>query len=128
VSRMWNEMEPAEKQSPSPSSEPVGHSQNGSAEHRNSKRSPLQVSLLVYGSAVDNRPFREKTDTLNANEEGCLILLEASVARRQRLCLVNLSNQDERECRVVRLGKLLPGKRQVAVAFLRPAPEFWFDS
>jgi len=128
VSRMWNEMEPAEKQSQSPSSEPVGHSPKGSAEHRNSKRSPLQVSLLVYGSAVDNRPFREKTDTLNANEQGCFILLEASVARGQRLCLVNLSNQDERECRVVRLGKLLLGKRQVAVEFLRPAPEFWFDS
>ena len=91
------------------------------------RHSQLRVSLFVYGSDVDNQPFHEETYTVNATAAGSLMLLEASVVEGQRLWLVNLSNQDERECRVVLLGKLLPGKREVAVQFLRPAPEFWFD-
>ncbi len=75
---------------------------------------------------MDKQPFHEEADILNANERGCLISLENAVTRGQRLFLVNLTNQDELECRVVRLGKLQHGKRQVALEFLRPAPEFWF--
>jgi PilZ domain len=127
LSRIWNALRQAEKdrareaRSRAPSkveSEPVNR--------RKSPRSKPPVTLLVYGSGVDKQPFHEQADILNANERGCLISLESQVARGQRLFLVNLSNQDELECRVVRLGKLQQGKRQVALEFLRPAPEFWF--
>ena len=129
MSRIWDELKQAEKQrAQSPRSQPLRHLQDDSVEHRKARRSQPRVSLLVYGSDADKHPFHEETDTLNANEWGCLLLLEAPVVRGQRLFVVNLKNQDERECRVVRLGKLLQGKRQVAVEFLRPAPEFWFDS
>ena len=129
MSRIWDELKQAEKQrAQSPRSQPLRHLQDDRVEHRKTRRSQPRVSLLVYGSDVDKHPFHEETDTLNANEEGCLLLLEAPVVRGQRLFVVNLKNQDERECRVVRLGKPLQGKRQVAVEFLRPAPEFWFDS
>jgi hypothetical protein len=129
VSRIWNELKQGEKQRPqSLRSQPVRDLQDDRVEHRKTKRSQPRVSLLVYGSDVDKHPFHEETDPLNANEEGCLLLLETPIVRGQRLFVVNLRNQDERECRVVRLGKPLRGKRQVAVEFLRPAPEFWFDS
>jgi hypothetical protein len=128
VSRIWNALRQAEKQQrQTPRLEPVGQLQIDRTDHRKSKRSKPHVALLVYGSNADKRPFHEETETLNANEGGCLITLEAPVVRGQRLILVNTGNQDERECRVVRLGKPGPGKRQVAVEFLRPAPEFWFD-
>ena len=117
VSSIWDEPIHAEK-----------HLQTDGVDRRKSKRSKLHVSLLVCGSDGSKRPFHEQTETLNANERGCLVSLEASVVRGQHLVVVNLSNQDERECRVVHLSKLLQGKRQVAVEFLRPAPEFWFDS
>ena len=54
--------------------------------------------------------------------------MEARVLKRQPLFIVNTANQDELECRVVRVGKLVHGKSQVALKFLRAAPEFWFDS
>jgi hypothetical protein len=128
VSRIWNALKQAEEQRVhAPRLEPVGHLQIDRTDHRKSKRSKPHVSLLIYGSDADKRPFHEETETLNANEGGCLITLETPVARGQRLILVNVNNQDERECRVVRLGKQGKGKRQVAVEFLRPAPEFWFD-
>ena len=95
---------------------------------RNTKRAMFHVLLLVSGSDADNRPFREEAETVNVNERGCLTSLETPVVHGQRLVVVNLGNHDERECRVVRLGKLLRGKRQVAIEFLCPAPEFWFDS
>jgi hypothetical protein len=117
VSSVWDEPLHGEK-----------HLQTNGVDRRKSKRSKLHVSLLVSGSDAGNRPFHEQTDTINADERGCLVSLEASVVRGQHLVVVNLSNQDEQECRVVRLSKLLGGKRQVAVEFLRPAPEFWFDS
>lgn len=129
MSRIWDELKQAEKQrTESSRSHSARHLPDEKANHRKTKRSAPQVLLLVYGSDADKRPFHEQTDTLNANEGGCLISLETPVLRGQRLVVVNLSNQDERECRVVRLGKLVEGKRQVAVEFLRPAPEFWFDS
>jgi hypothetical protein len=83
--------------------------------------------LLVYGSDGDKRPFQEQSQTLNANEHSSFVSMEASVVRGHDVVVVNLSNHDEQECRVIRLSQLLQGKRQVAVEFLRPGAEFWFD-
>ena len=128
MSRIWNALKQAEKQrAQSGSSQPAGSLPTDNVNRRKTKRSKPHVSLLVYGSDADKHPFHEETETLNANEGGCLILLETPVLRGQRLFLVNTANQDERECRIVRLGEMLQGKRQVAIEFLRPAPEFWFD-
>jgi hypothetical protein len=121
VSRIWDELKRAEAQR-------SGDPQEDVVERRKTKRTQPQVSLFVYGSDANNNPFHEETDTINADEGGCLMLLEASVVKGQRLFVVNTANQDERECRVLRVGKLLRGKRRVAVEFLRSAPEFWFDS
>jgi PilZ domain len=129
VSRIWDELKQAEKQRPkSPGAHQGRDVDEEGVDNRKTKRSQPHVSLIVYGSDVEKRPFHEEADTLDINEEGCLMHLENPVVLGQRLFVVNLSNQDERECRVVRLGNTLGGKRQVAVQFLRPAPEFWFDS
>jgi hypothetical protein len=129
LSRIWNAVRQAERErgrgvhSRSPG-QPAADSSN----RRRSKRSKPPVSLLVYGVDADKHPFHEEADIFDANEGGCLISLETPVVRGQRLVLVNLTNQDERECRVVRLGKLQCGKTEAAVEFLRPAPEFWFET
>ena len=128
MSRIWEDLKRAEKQqTQSPRLRLIKQAQVNRADHRKNKRSETQVPLLVYGLNVDKQPFHEDSDTLNVNDVGCLLSLETPVVRGQRLFLVNLTNQDERECRVVRLCKLIRGKRQVAVEFLRSAPEFWFD-
>ena len=128
MSRVWDALKQAEKQrAQSRSSQAAGSLPADSVNRRRTKRSTPPVPLFVYGSDADKHPFHEEIEALNANEGGCLILLETPVVRGQRLFLVNTANQDERECRIVRLGEMLGGKRQVAVEFLRPAPEFWFD-
>jgi hypothetical protein len=127
LSRIWNALRQAEKDrtqqlrrssSAKVETEPV--------DRRKSPRTKPLTTLLVYGSTVDKQPFHEEAEILNANHRGCLITLESHVSRGQRLFLVNLTNEDELECRVLRLGKQQRGKRHVAVEFLRPAPEFWF--
>jgi hypothetical protein len=109
-------------------SHPEEHSKKDSINRRDTKRAKHQVPLLVSGSDADKQPFRERTDTLDANDGGCLLPLAISVVRGQRLLLVNMRNQDERECRVIRLRKRARGKTEVGVEFLCPAPEFWDES
>jgi hypothetical protein len=81
--------------------------------------------LLIYGSNSDRQPFHEESETIDANENGCLLLLENIVARGQRLFLTNTRNQAEQECRVVYIAKRSAGKARVGVEFLKPSPQFW---
>lgn len=83
------------------------------------------VPLLIYGSDVEKQPFHEEAITVDANENGCLILLESSVSRGQRLFLTNTMNQAEQECRVVHVGRRSRGRARIGVAFAHPAPRFW---
>ena len=128
MSRIWNALKQAEKQrAQSRGAHAAGSLSAEPLNRRKSRRSKPHVSLLVYGSDANKQPFHEESETVNANESGCLLLLETPVARGQRLFLVNTTNQDERECRVIRVGRMQGGQREIAVEFLRPAPEFWFD-
>jgi hypothetical protein len=129
VSRIWDELKKAEKQrSQSPGSQPAGQLQDARVANRKTKRSQPHVPLFVYGADVDTHPFHEESETINASEGGCLILLEAPVARGQHLYIINVSNQAERECRITRVGNPVRGKKEVALEFVHPAPAFWFDS
>jgi hypothetical protein len=127
LSRVWNALKEAQKQRARAAGKasPVKIEPEQS-NRRRVPRSRPPVSVLVYGSSVDKQPFHEEASIIDANDRGCLIALENCVSRGQHLFLVNLANEDEIECRVIRLGKQEQGKRQVAVEFLRPAPEFWF--
>jgi PilZ domain len=112
----------------SPRLHPQEHSQVDDINRRDAKRSTHQVPVLVSGSDVDEQAFLENSATLNASDGGCLLPLANAVVQGQRLLLVNMRNQDQRECRVVRVGKGVRGKTVVGVEFLCPAPEFWHDS
>lgn len=129
MSRIWDELKKAEKQRfQSPGSQPAGQLKDARVAPRKTKRSQPHVPLFVYGSDADEHPFHEESETINASEGGCLILLDAPVARGQRLYIINVSNQAERECKITRVAQLSGGKKEVALEFVRPAPDFWFDS
>lgn len=126
MSRIWDALRQAERQrtgvaSPSPKNTVGLRNQD----RREKFRQSHQVVLLVYGFDADKQPFHEEVPTIDVNENGCLIALESSVSRGQRLSLTNTENQAEQECRVVRLGRRSHGKTPVGVAFVRPAPDFW---
>ncbi|HKS82684.1 MAG TPA: PilZ domain-containing protein [Candidatus Acidoferrales bacterium] len=98
----------------------AGRPKNDGAERRKSKRWKQPVPVLVYGSDAEKQPFHEKTETIDINDDGCLLSIESGVAAGQHLFLTNLRNRAERECVVVHVGKRAQGKSQVGVNFLRP--------
>ena len=92
-------------------------------ERRTVSRQPHQAPLLVYGSGADAQPFHEEAETIDANENGCLMVLEKALTPGQRLFLTNARNQAEQECRVVHVGHRTHGRARVGVEF--STPNFW---
>jgi hypothetical protein len=94
-------------------------------DRRNGLRHARETTLLIYGSDADKQPFHEESETLDVNENGCLLTLLSAVSRGQRLFLTNMTNQAEQECRVVYVGRRVRGRARVGVEFIGPAPHFW---
>ena len=135
MSRIWQALREAERDrkqaQPSGSTrsieEPEREARNEEAceqEWRGLRHSPA-ATLLIYGSDADRQPFHEESETIDANEKGCLLALENIVSKGQRLFLQNTRNQAELECRVAYIGKRSAGKTHVGVEFLKPSPQFW---
>jgi hypothetical protein len=125
MSRIWEALKRAQRHR---SRAEAGAGKDKDADRRGSPRQPQSVPLLVYGSGTDKQPFHEESETIDAADAGCLLALETSVARGQRLFLTNTHNQAEQECRVVHVSKLGQSKARVGVAFPGPAPGFWKSS
>jgi hypothetical protein len=132
LSRIWDAIKQAQRTrtqgeaSERHAGRPAGQEETRLAwERRSVSRQAHQASLLVYGSDVDTQPFHEEAETIDANENGCLMVIEKGVAPGQRLFLTNARNQAEQECRVVHVGQRAHGKIRVGVEFSRPASHFW---
>jgi hypothetical protein len=108
-----------------PASEDDAKNSSRESDRRKGLRHSHETMLLVYGSDAEKQPFHEQSESIDANENGCLLSLESCVSRGQRLVLTNIRNQAEQECRVVYVGRRAHGKTRVGVEFLRPAPQFW---
>jgi hypothetical protein len=143
VSRIWDALKQAETErsrskgrkraghSPAISepeeSAPVvpAHSNSDGADRRRSERWGQPVPVLVYGSDSEKQPFHEETETADINDDGCSFLIGTAVAKGQRLFLVNMLNDAERECRVVQASRCGRGKAQIAVEFSAADADFW---
>jgi hypothetical protein len=95
------------------------------AGQRRSERVLVDLPLIVSGETADHRAFLEETFTVTVSAHGALMMLAARVTIGQKLLLTNPSNQGRREARVAYLGHPHAGLSQVAVEFVRPAPDFW---
>jgi len=91
---------------------------------RRSKRLPLSIPVRVYGRTLDNRPFRDVTETRSVSVHGGLLPLTARVKRGQTLLLVNAITGEERECRVVYVESKRRN-RKVGVEFTELRGDFW---
>jgi hypothetical protein len=135
VSRIWDALKQAELDRTRTAERRSGNKlKSDGAERRKSRRWEQPVPLLVYGSDAEKQPFHEETVTIDINDDGCSMALETHVSRGQRLFLINMRNQAERECRVIHVGRRTHGKYRVGVNFLRPGatapgvpgvPDFW---
>jgi hypothetical protein len=97
----------------------------GHAGQRRSERILLDVPVIICGGPADHPSFREETFTVTVSAHGALVMLAMKVALGQSVVVMNPQNWDEREATVSYLGPDRAGLAQVAVEFVRPAPEFW---
>ncbi len=104
---------------------PPEHPNSDGADRRRSKRWEQPVLVLIYGSDSEKQPFHEETETSDINDDGCSFILETAVVRGQRLFLVNMRNDAERECSVIQTAAYKRSKTRVAVEFTGAAPDFW---
>jgi len=125
LSRIWEALKQAERQRARAGDRAPARADATGDDRRKGLRHTHSVQVLVYGSDVDRQPFHEESKTIDANEDGCLLMLETTVAKGQRLFLINMRNQAEQECRVVHVGRRTRGEARIGVEFLRPAPNFF---
>jgi len=95
------------------------------SERRRSERILRRMSVFAYSHAPGENPFHEEATTLEVSSHGGLLILTENVFVGQKLLLMNIASQDERECHVVRFTHNHLQKREVAVEFTRSAPDFW---
>jgi hypothetical protein len=143
VSRIWNALKQAENErSRSKGRKQAGgssgagaaeelvpvvpaHPNSDGADRRRSERWGQPVPVLVYGSDSEKQPFHEETETADINDDGCSFVIGTAVVKGQRLFLVNMLNDAERECRVVQASRRPRGRAQIAVEFSAADADFW---
>ena len=93
-------------------------------ERRRSRRSARCVDVIVCG---DGGAWQERTCTLTVNGEGILTALGSKVGVGELVMVRDPENLVEREGHVVGLGRDYGRRREVAIEFTEPAPQFWLD-
>lgn len=83
------------------------------------------IPVFIYGTAENGAPFKEITQTVAVNANGCLIELVERVAKDQPLLLTNMKSNEEMACSVVTVGNPINGKTPIGVRFSQPSPRFW---
>jgi hypothetical protein len=130
VSRIWDALKQAEKERSRAKGRKQAehlpqHPRADGADRRRSQRWGQPVPVLIYGSDSAKQPFHEETETTDINDDGCSFAIATAVVKGQRLFLVNMLNDAERECRVVQAGQRSRGKAHVAVEFSSSDPDLW---
>jgi hypothetical protein len=94
------------------------------ARHRTT-RVHIAIPVFIYGNNESGPPFKEITQTVAVNANGCLVELATPVVKEQPLLLMNLKTNEELTCTVVTLGNIVNGKTEVGLRFAQPSPRFW---
>ena len=94
------------------------------ARHRTT-RVRIAIPVYIYGNNESGPPFKEITQSVEVNANGCLIELATPVIKEQPLLLTNLKTNEEIACTVVTLGNIVNGKTEVGLRFAQPSPRFW---
>jgi hypothetical protein len=85
----------------------------------------LAIPVFIYGTKEAEKPFKEITQTVEVNANGCLLEMATPVLKDQRLLLTNMKTNEEMPCHVVTLGNTVNGKALVGLRFAQPSPRFW---
>ena len=85
----------------------------------------LAIPIFIYGNKESEKPFKEITQTVEVNANGCLLELSTPVVKDQQLLLTNMKTNEEMPCHVVTIGNVVNGKAQVGLRFTQSSPRYW---
>lgn len=85
----------------------------------------LAIPVFIYGNKGSDKPFKEITQTIEVNANGCLLELATPVVKDQQLLLTNMKTDEEMPCHVVTRGNVVNDKAQVGLRFAQSSPRFW---
>lgn len=94
-------------------------------EKRRSHRLLLQIPVCVRGRDLQQQLFLEETHSLVVSAHGGLTVLAAILRVGDALLLMNKVTGEQQEARVVFLGPMKDGKREVGFEFDNAAGHFW---
>lgn len=92
---------------------------------RRSQRVVARIRVRVLRKEDAGQTISEDTSTLVVNAHGALIALAMLVRPGESLILENWVGRERAHVRVVRIGKRVESKREVAIEFSVPSPRFW---
>jgi len=92
---------------------------------RQSQRILVRLPVHILGKNAFGTSFEEETYTQAVSAHGALVLLAASVNKRQRLTMSNERTRAISECVVAHIGEAEGNRVQVGIAFTLPNPGFW---
>jgi hypothetical protein len=92
---------------------------------RSSERMNLRVPVVVYGFTKHTGAFHEDTETQTVNSSGALVMLKTKLQIGDSVFVMQKSNGQEQEVRVVYLDPYTERETKVGIAFKRPIPDFW---
>jgi len=93
-------------------------------ERRRSPRTSMCVDLIVCAAGG---AWQERTCALSLNDQGVLVALGSNAEAGQTVLVQDPESLVEREGRVVSVGRGYGRRREVAIEFTEPAPDFWLD-
>ncbi|HKN61889.1 MAG TPA: PilZ domain-containing protein [Candidatus Acidoferrales bacterium] len=102
----------------------TGPAGDSAAERRRTHRIQITMPVIVRGKS-GSHAFEEKTQTVSVNANGCMVRLEARIARGQHVSIVNPKTVEELPCTVTFVGQTDAGKTEIGLEFSEPSPLFW---
>lgn len=97
---------------------------DSSAERRRTHRIQISMPVIVRGKS-GGQSFEEKTQTVSVNANGCMVRLDARVARAQHVSIINPKTVEELDCTVTFIGQKEGSKTEIGLEFMEPSPLFW---
>lgn len=95
------------------------------SEARRSQRVVARIRVKVIRQEQSGGTLSEDTHTLVVNAHGALLMLAMKVHPGEILTVENGVGRERTQVRVLRLGKKVESKSEVAIEFSSPAPRFW---
>jgi hypothetical protein len=91
----------------------------------NDQRNGTQgTTIFVYGHGPEKNPFFKEAQTVEANSEGCLLILSAPVSLGQKVLLMNGTGQNPIEAEIKTTRSLDAQRFEVEVSFPVAHPDF----